>query len=191
MYIIWNKKVWRSYRGEWGSYSCSGVTACHQDHVHFSFGWAGALKKTSYWTGRVAAPMPPPVPVLKSTTETMRTTVSAKKPQVYGAKVLSGGLLYSLKATGVWQYGTRATQQADAGCISGKDGTWRRDRMLRVSGMWNMTPTEDTGGGCNTADHTYVATLTPQVSDAIRFSLESSRRSDNSGSVKVSIRRTL
>jgi hypothetical protein len=191
MYIIWNKQMWRAYTGEWGPYACSGVTNCHQDHVHFSFGWAGADKQTSYWTGRVAAEMPPPIPVLGTIGEELRTTVSSKKPHVYGSKSLVGGLLYSLRAKGVWHYGTDGAQQADAACRLGKDGTWQRDRELQVSGVWNLTPTTDTGGGCNTADHTYVATLTPWGSDAITFSLNDQKRTDNSGSVKVLIRRTL
>ena len=57
MYIIWNRQILGTYdlAGGWQPYSCSGVTACHQDHVHFSFSWAGAQAATSFWTGRVAA----------------------------------------------------------------------------------------------------------------------------------------
>lgn len=56
MYIIWNKQIWGSYAAGsgWRPYSCSGVTGCHQDHVHFSFSWAGAWKATSYWSKNVA-----------------------------------------------------------------------------------------------------------------------------------------
>src|SRR5436305_12695145 len=52
MYIIWNKKIWGTYSASsgWRPYSCSGVTGCHQNHVHFSFSKAGASGKTSYWT---------------------------------------------------------------------------------------------------------------------------------------------
>ena len=52
MYIIWNKHIWGSYRASqgWRNYSCSGVTLCHQNHVHFSFSKAGAAGITSYWT---------------------------------------------------------------------------------------------------------------------------------------------
>lgn len=53
MYIIYDKRIWGAYRASegWRPYSCSGVTACHQDHVHFSMSWAGAHKRTSWWTG--------------------------------------------------------------------------------------------------------------------------------------------
>ncbi len=57
MYIIWNKQIWGTYAASsgWRPFSCSGVTACHQDHVHFSFSWAGAWKRTSYWSKALAA----------------------------------------------------------------------------------------------------------------------------------------
>jgi hypothetical protein len=56
MYIIWNKQIWGAYSASsgWRPYSCSGVTGCHQDHVHFSFAWNGAMKRTSFWTKSVA-----------------------------------------------------------------------------------------------------------------------------------------
>ena len=52
MYIIWNKHIWGTYSAAagWRNYACSGVTLCHQNHVHFSFSRAGASGKTSYWT---------------------------------------------------------------------------------------------------------------------------------------------
>jgi hypothetical protein len=52
MYIIWNKRIWGTYAASsgWRPYSCSGVTLCHQNHVHFSFSRPGAAGKTSYWT---------------------------------------------------------------------------------------------------------------------------------------------
>ncbi|MGZ4629141.1 peptidoglycan-binding domain-containing protein [Oryzihumus sp.] len=49
-YIIWNKHMWREYdpgRG-WAAYSGSDP---HTSHVHFSFTWDGAMKRTSWWTG--------------------------------------------------------------------------------------------------------------------------------------------
>jgi peptidoglycan hydrolase-like protein with peptidoglycan-binding domain len=57
MYVIWNARIWGAYAADkgWQPYRCAGVTACHMDHVHVSFGWAGAWKRTSYWTRQVAA----------------------------------------------------------------------------------------------------------------------------------------
>lgn len=63
MYVIWDDKMWRAYdrdRG-WTAYThaaCRGIklskcsnTLRHRDHVHFSFSWGGALKRTSFWSG--------------------------------------------------------------------------------------------------------------------------------------------
>jgi peptidoglycan hydrolase-like protein with peptidoglycan-binding domain len=50
MYIIYNKKMWRAYdpaRG-WATYTGSNP---HTDHIHFSFTYDGAAKRTSWWTG--------------------------------------------------------------------------------------------------------------------------------------------
>ena len=53
MYIIWNHHIWGSYYADEGWRPYVGVSP-HTDHIHFSFGWAGAWKRTSWWTGRVA-----------------------------------------------------------------------------------------------------------------------------------------
>jgi hypothetical protein len=56
MYVIWNHKIygsWNNYAP--AAYSCgTDPTACHVDHIHFSFDWAGARAQTSFFTGGVA-----------------------------------------------------------------------------------------------------------------------------------------
>jgi hypothetical protein len=48
MYIVWNRKIFRFYPPVgWGEYT--GLNP-HTDHIHFSFTWPGAEKKTSWWT---------------------------------------------------------------------------------------------------------------------------------------------
>ncbi|GEO29373.1 peptidoglycan-binding domain-containing protein [Terrabacter aerolatus] len=63
MYIIWNNKMWSSYRsGEgWRPYSTCATTpsaaydtACHRNHIHISLSWEGANGRTSFWTKAVA-----------------------------------------------------------------------------------------------------------------------------------------
>ncbi len=64
MYVIWDNKIWGAYatgRG-WRPYSTcaqhpekSWDSTCHRDHMHLSLSWAGAMGRTSYWTGTVAA----------------------------------------------------------------------------------------------------------------------------------------
>ncbi len=50
-YMIWNRRIWGAYsagRG-WRKYTGSNP---HTDHVHFSLSWAGARKKSSFWSPR-------------------------------------------------------------------------------------------------------------------------------------------
>ena len=49
MSVIWNRKSWYAYSpGSWRTYT--GVSP-HTDHLHISFTWDGAMKRTSWWTG--------------------------------------------------------------------------------------------------------------------------------------------
>lgn len=50
MYIIWNRQVWRAYDPDAGWRPYTGENP-HTDHVHFSFGWPGANKQTTWWAG--------------------------------------------------------------------------------------------------------------------------------------------
>lgn len=50
MYMIWNRRIWSS--GGWRPYT---GTSPHRDHIHFSFTWNGAMRRTSWYTGRVMA----------------------------------------------------------------------------------------------------------------------------------------
>jgi hypothetical protein len=60
MYVIWNRKMWSAWSGEWEVFCVQRGRKCkdpdsravmhaHRDHVHFSFSWPGARKQTSYW----------------------------------------------------------------------------------------------------------------------------------------------
>jgi LysM repeat protein len=53
MYIIWNERIWATYQREDGWRPYHGPDN-HTSHIHFSFSWAGAEKRTSWWTGTVA-----------------------------------------------------------------------------------------------------------------------------------------
>jgi hypothetical protein len=52
MYMIWNHKIWSAYRADEGWRPYSGANP-HRDHIHFSFTWNGAMKRTSWWTNEV------------------------------------------------------------------------------------------------------------------------------------------
>ncbi|AQZ62450.1 putative ATP/GTP-binding protein [[Actinomadura] parvosata subsp. kistnae] len=47
LYIIWNRQIWQA--GTWKAYNGDNA---HTDHIHFSFGWPGARKQTSWWVAR-------------------------------------------------------------------------------------------------------------------------------------------
>jgi hypothetical protein len=72
-----------------------------------------------------------------------------------------------------------------------QSGEWVRDPRLRISGVWNLVPTVPSLNGCNTVDHTYLATLTPNATDAVSFAISDDNLKDNSGSLDVVIRRVL
>lgn len=55
MYMIWNKRIWGAYRPNDGWRTYTGASP-HTDHVHFSFSWEGAKKKTSFWSGTAPSP---------------------------------------------------------------------------------------------------------------------------------------
>ncbi len=80
MYVIWDSHIWKSYQASRGWQPYSGSSP-HTDHVHFSFGWAGALAQTSYWSGRVSPvlqrPVPPPT---ASTSDTATVTIGTEAP---------------------------------------------------------------------------------------------------------------
>jgi hypothetical protein len=54
MYVCWNSRMWKAYTSPpgYGAWDCGDNK--HVDHIHFSFGWAGARKQTSWWTGSSA-----------------------------------------------------------------------------------------------------------------------------------------
>lgn len=68
MYMIWNRKMWRAYKPDQGWQPYTGSNP-HTDHVHFSFSWNGANKKTSFWSAP-AAPSTPTTPTTPSTPST-------------------------------------------------------------------------------------------------------------------------
>ena len=62
MYIVYDNRIWGAWDGAWHPHSScashpesSWDTTCHRNHMHISLSWEGAMKRTSFWTGRVAA----------------------------------------------------------------------------------------------------------------------------------------
>ncbi len=55
MYVIYNERIWSSYRAGDGWRAYSGGES-HADHIHISLSWAGANMRTSWWTGKAVGP---------------------------------------------------------------------------------------------------------------------------------------
>jgi len=201
MYIIWNKQIWGTWSQSWQPYSCSGVTACHQDHVHFSFDWAGALKKTSFWTGKVAAPMSAPDYVYTSTAFPQIVTVGSKRTsRVVTPFRVQAGLRYKLTVSGTYRYAAATTSRADAECSTTDGKTWRALAAgdtaastglldLWVAGHRAWVPTSSTGGGCNATGHSYQRFLTFATTAPLQLWISDPIHADDSGSLKVVIQR--
>jgi hypothetical protein len=196
MYIIWNKRIWGAWSQSWAPYSCSGVTLCHVNHMHFSFDWAGAEQKTSYWTHKVAGTVEPPLPVLRHGHRTL--TVHAGSGTKNAMWLLKGNVSYAVKATGVWHRGSRHKAQADALCERTRHG-WRLstgsvgiaaltgDQFTSFGERW--VPTRNNGHGCNSTTHTYRMVIRSPRSSTVVGQLGDSSRGDDSGSVKLRVSR--
>ena len=63
MYVIWNGKIWAGYRHQDGWRKYTGGES-HSDHIHISLSWNGAMKRSSWWTGKAARPDYGPCPTI-------------------------------------------------------------------------------------------------------------------------------
>jgi hypothetical protein len=94
-YIQYNNMMWRAYDANsgWkpqmmGGKACSTLgstykTACHRDHIHTSFSWNGANKKTSFFTGSVPCPAPAAQPAFTSAMPINMTAVPVTPARVF------------------------------------------------------------------------------------------------------------
>lgn len=53
MYVIYDGRIWSSYRATEGWRPYAGGES-HAGHIHISLAWNGAQKRTSWWTGKAA-----------------------------------------------------------------------------------------------------------------------------------------
>ena len=150
-YMIWNKRIWSSYTRTWRVYRGSNP---HTEHIHFTFSWAGAQKRTSYWTGRVAPVVRPPVPPKPPVVPPPAPVVTPPAPRPSDPKVpvvdegvqqvfvpatnrsgittpysLTAGRRYELVSKGTYDYGVG--MQADAEC-----SRWPSDQRWRRVSAW-------------------------------------------------------
>jgi hypothetical protein len=196
MYVIWDKRIWGTWSQSWQPYACSGVTLCHINHMHFSFDWAGAEKKTSYWTHQVAGDVEPPLPVLKHGHHTL--TVKAASGTTNAMWLIKGGARYVVKATGVWHHSHSSKARADAVCERTADGWVLSSGSIGQAsisgdqfGSWGAqwVPTHNNGHGCNVVNHTYRLVISPPHTSTVVGQLADGSRGNDSGAVKLTVTR--
>lgn len=87
MYIIYNKQIWAQYRPWWRRMADRGNKVDnHQDHIHFSFTWNGAVKQSAYWTGAVRSPDRGPCVRHQWHFAAVREDLRVKRPRTWGCK---------------------------------------------------------------------------------------------------------
>ncbi|HVW39761.1 MAG TPA: hypothetical protein VHC18_00245 [Amycolatopsis sp.] len=193
MYVIWDKRIWGTWSHRWEPYSCSGVTDCHVNHIHFSFDWAGAREKTSFWTGKVAGVMEPPLPKLSAVGAAKVLRVVASAGSVTAHWLAAAGATYRVTAKGTW---SSRSGPADAMCRRTGDGWQPRRNALRLDGDtirgWGRqwVPAHDNGSGCDGSSHTYRLVLDTPDASTLRIELGGAGKSSDAGAVKVRVVRT-
>jgi hypothetical protein len=196
MYIIWNKRIWGAWSQSWQPYACSGVTLCHVNHMHFSFGWAGAEEKTSYWTHKTAATVEPPLPVLRHGHRVL--SVHADTGTTNAMWLLKGNASYAVTATGVWHHAKGSHAQADAVCERTKHGWLPSSESVGTAALSGdqfnsfgvrWVPTHDNGHGCNVTNHTYRLVIRSPHNSTVVGQLTDSSHGDDSGSVTLTVSR--
>ena len=147
-YIIFNRQQWRAYDPARGWAPYYGVSP-HTDHIHFSFNWDGAYKRTSWWTGVAVTtpltgpgsqvvttpslpPPPPPAPVMTSSGYPLLEQGASGADVALAQKVIGvtadgrfGPITASALATWQTKNGVPATKKLD-------NATWSRMVTLKL-----------------------------------------------------------
>jgi hypothetical protein len=190
MYVIWNKRIWGTWSKQWEPYACSGVTDCHVNHIHFSFDWAGAREKTSFWTGNVAGVVEPPLPKLSAVGASRTLTVLASSGAVTAHWLVARGATYQVTARGTWR---SPSGPADAVCARAPNGWRPRNDSIRLDGdqlhVWDQQwqPVHDDGSGCDGGAHAYRLTVVAPSASTVTVDLGGAGKSADSGSVRLRV----
>ncbi|GAA2742779.1 hypothetical protein GCM10009868_14080 [Terrabacter aerolatus] len=151
MYIIHDRKMWRSYAPErgWAPYYGSSP---HTDHVHFSFNYDGAAGRTSWWTGiptkSYLTSLPPAGSTLPTTPPSTPTTPLPSTPGVLSPGMRSEAVrqlqvrLGNLPATGYFGDQTKArvvAYQAFVGLPRTGTADLRTQEILATRGWRSVT----------------------------------------------------
>lgn len=199
MYVIWNKRIWGAWSQRWEDYSCSGVTACHVDHMHISLDWSGAMKKTSFWTGVVRPPMNPPLFPLRATGVATTIRVSPRDPDPAPTYKLVADARYRVTVSGTYHYDDRRRHRADATCSTADGSTWGRatdpavagdgSLDLTVNGRHRWRPTTATDGSACDPDHRYHRVVTTTDATPLTLAIDDPQPWDDGGALTVTVQR--
>ena len=166
MYVIYNEKIWASYRDADGWRASSG----HRDHVHVSFSWNGARGTTSFWTGKVHPVDHGPCSAFAGQPGTISTTAQTTACPTSAALVRTSRV-------GILELGARGAQVSTAQRLLGVavtgtfDGTTRtavrayqRDHDLPVTGTLDVPTWASIAPSTRTSDAS--AGFTPRTAAA-------------------------
>lgn len=193
MYVIWNGHIFntdsapRRYTG----------ASVHGDHMHISQSWAGAMGRTSFWSGRVSSSSWKPRPPVQTGMREVFGLRSRKRGGVSTRAPLRAGALYRIRVSGVYYTGKG---MADAECTRDPaTGIWRRfdprhphyERYdLRINGA-NAALRPLFGTGCAVRTHTYTTVIRPKKTRRASFGLRDANPGDNVGQLTVRVVRIL
>jgi hypothetical protein len=157
-------------------------------------------------TGDTTPPRPEPVPASslpqgpELADETVTLPGTSAGTLTTGA--LTAGQAYLVEASGTWRWGKTAGKVADAECsTTADDPTWQRDRSVHTMEPYSDhldlyldgndmvgDPDTDTGGSCDTVNHTYRWTYTPTRTGRVELaSWDPTTLADNSGALSIRI----
>lgn len=105
MYIIWNKQIWSSYDASSGWRPYSGASP-HTDHIHFSFSWAGAEKRTTWWSANQVAGNASVYGVLPDGRLTYSVIDAPTGDRTFGPVISSASLGFTPKAMATMNFNT-------------------------------------------------------------------------------------
>jgi len=172
MYMIWNRKIWKSYQASKGWQAYSGSNP-HTDHVHFSFSWNGANKKTSFWSAP-SAPSAPATPTPTPDPGHPLMTITSRITSIPGQARDACALKTSAQVFD-WWVGQKTEIQVDvknSGAAVAKNvrvGLAARSPQLRVA-SWSILSNWKSGGGFVTNDTDKLQTI-PRSNPGASFTL--------------------
>jgi hypothetical protein len=209
MYLIWNHRIWTASSHTWRPYTGADP---HTSHMHISLSWAGALKRTSYWTGKVSSTVAPPAAPKPAAPKTaaapkpkavpLTGTATLLVPARTGAAtrfLVAAGRRYLLSVSGTYRYGSGRLADAECSMVGGSwsrrtasetHRTWRgRDGALDLQVGGRDAHWRPASGTTCDRRHSYRLVVQPSSTGALHLKVNDVSYADNSGSLKVTVTR--